>query len=268
MEKKSENQKKSNPDIDKLKILLPYWINHNNQHIQENEKWLKKIDGSGFKEVADELKKVIERFKEANSHIETACKKLKEDKHLKIDEKPEIEGNLSDIRNRDKFKKYEKFTLRQIGVIHTPYSENAPYQPVEDDEGDFCISVDPRYTNGLYRLESFEYVYVIYYIHRIKRMVSEIVNPPWAGNMDVGVFASRTPVRPNPIGLSIVKIKKITDNEIHTSGLDVFDGTPLLDIKPYIKDLDSKEDANYGWIKDINDFDHLLLHIKGIPHDY
>lgn len=55
---------------------------------------------------------------------------------------------------------------------------------------------------------------------------------------------------------------------IPTSGFDVFDGTPLLDIKPYIKDLDSKGDANYGWIEDLEDRDHLMLHIRGIPHDY
>ncbi|TET70931.1 MAG: hypothetical protein E3J56_07305 [Candidatus Aminicenantes bacterium] len=62
--------------------------------------------------------------------------------------------------------------------------------------------------------------------------------------------------------------KGITNNEILTSGMDVFDGTPMLDIKPYIKDLDTKHDANYGWIEDMDDREHLLLHIRGIPHDY
>jgi tRNA (Thr-GGU) A37 N-methylase len=82
------------------------------------------------------------------------------------------------------------------------------------------------------------------------------------------VFASRSPVRPNPIGISVVRIRGIENREIFTSGMDVFDGTPLLDIKPYIKDLDSKADANYGWIEEMNNREHLLLHIKGIPHDY
>ena len=65
-----------------------------------------------------------------------------------------------------------------------------------------------------------------------------------------------------------MRLKKIKRNIIYTSGLDVFDNTPLLDIKPYIRDLDSKSDANYGWIKTENkeEQDHLLLHIKGIPH--
>ncbi len=95
-----------------------------------------------------------------------------------------------------------------------------------------------------------------------------IVSPPWAGGVNVGVFASRSPDRPNHIGLSIVHIKRIINNEILTSGLDAFDGTPVLDIKPYIKDLDVKSDANYGWIEEIGDHEHLSLHIKGIPHEY
>jgi len=161
------------------------------------------------------------------------------------------------------------FKFKQIGIIHTPYSnnDNVPYQPVEK-EGDFRIVVEPQYTDGLYKLAKFRYIYVIYYIHRVKRELSMIVSPSWTGGTDVGVFASRSPVRPNRIGISIVRIKRIIKNTIFTSGLDVFDETPLLDIKPYIKDLDSKGDANYGWIKDLDNYKHLLLHIKGIPHDY
>jgi len=94
------------------------------------------------------------------------------------------------------------------------------------------------------------------------------VEPIWAGEIEVGLFASRSPVRPNPIGLSVVKPLSIEGNTIFTTGLDVFDGTPLLDIKPYIKDLDSKPDANYGWVEKTGDLRHLALHILGIPHEY
>jgi len=139
---------------------------------------------------------------------------------------------------------------------------------VEEDEGDFRIVIEPQYTDGLYELARFRYIYVIYYIHQVKQEVSMIVSPPWTGGVNVGVFASRSPVRPNYIGLSVVRIKRIINNEILTSGLDAFDGTPLLDIKPYIKDLDAKSDANYGWIEKMDNPEHLLLHIKGIPHDY
>ena len=155
-----------------------------------------------------------------------------------------------------------------IGVIHTPYHDKAPYQPVETDEGNFQIEVFQEYREGLQDLESFRYIYLLYYIDRLTRQISMKVEPIWAGEITVGLFASRSPLRPNPIGLSVVKMLKIEENIIHTSGLDVFDGTPLLDIKPYIKDLDAKADANYGWIEKTGDLRHLALHILGIPHEY
>ena len=141
------------------------------------------------------------------------------------------------------------YRLKKIGIIRTPYTESAPHQPVEDDEGEFRIILDPEYAKGVRDLEGFGYIHVIYYTHRLKRSVSMTVCRPWSGGKRVGLFASRSPVRPNPIGLSIVRLKGIADNVIFTSGLDVFDGTPLLDIKPYIKGLNSKSDANDGLIE-------------------
>ena len=158
--------------------------------------------------------------------------------------------------------------FEQIGIVKTPYQDNAPYQPIDTDEGEFYIMINPQYVDGLNELKKFHYIYVIYYAHLINRKVKMMIHPPWAGGKKVGIFASRSPIRPNPIGLSIVRIKNIIKNRIYTSGLDVFDGTPLLDIKPYIKDLDDKSDADYGWIKEMDDMEHLSLHIKGIPHEY
>jgi len=161
------------------------------------------------------------------------------------------------------------FKFKQIGLIKTPYTSNAPYQPVNDDKGEFRIIVDNEYAGGLLDLDSFCYIYVIYYIDRLKKEPSMRVTPPWTGGKKVGLFASRSPVRPNPIGISIVQIKQIINNEIIISGIDAFNNTPLLDIKPYVKELDSKDDANYGWIDGLKaDKAHLLLHIKGVPHEY
>lgn len=160
------------------------------------------------------------------------------------------------------------FELSPIGVIRTPYTDTAPYQPVDEDEGDFRIALDRKYTEGLSELESFRYIYVLYFIDRVTDELSMKVPIRWAGDKAVGVFASRSPVRPNPIGLSIVRVRQVVDNEIVTSGLDVFDGTPVLDIKPYIDELDAKPDANFGWLGDLDDHEHLLLHIKGVPHPY
>lgn len=162
-----------------------------------------------------------------------------------------------------------RFEFKPIGVIRTPYTDTAPYQPVAGDEGEFRIVLRREYGRGLADLETFRYIYVLYYVDRLSRDPVMTETPAWTPATHVGLFASRSPARPNPIGLSVVQLKKITGNEVFTSGLDVFDNTPLLDIKPYIKDLDSKNDANYGWIDTLpGDKQHLLLHIMGIPHEY
>ena len=158
--------------------------------------------------------------------------------------------------------------FRAIGVIHTPYKQSAPYQPVDEAEGEFKVVIEPKYEAGLFKLEKFRYIYLIYYMDRLDVQPKMKVRPPWVNGVEVGLFASRSPARPNPIGLSVVRVRKIEANVIYTSGLDVFDGTPLLDIKPYIKELDSKEDANYGWMEGLDNREHLILHIKGIPHKY
>ena len=161
--------------------------------------------------------------------------------------------------------------MKSIGVIHTPYTIkwNMPYQPTDNDIGEFNIEIEESMTDGLDKIDKFRYIYLLYHIDRITRPVSMTVTPPWAPReTEVGLFASRSPVRPNSIGLSVVRLLRRENNILYTSGLDVLDGTPLLDIKPYLADLDSKPDANHGWIDEIPDNDHLLLHIKGVPHDY
>lgn len=165
------------------------------------------------------------------------------------------------------------YTITPIGFIHTPYTKekgDAPFQSVETSQGEFYVEVLNEHTKRLDKLDSFTYIYLIYWLDRIQKVPEHLVSPPWTKNTKVGLFASRSPNRINPIGLSIVKVKKIINNRIEISGIDAFDNTPLLDIKPYIKDLDAKHDANYGWLEstDTNSKDHLLLHIKGVPHDH
>jgi tRNA-Thr(GGU) m(6)t(6)A37 methyltransferase TsaA len=156
-----------------------------------------------------------------------------------------------------------------IGIIRTPYTDNAPYQPVVDDKGDFKLVIDQKFANGLKLIETFKYIYVIYALDKISIQTKELtLRPPWAPQMEIGVFASRSPNRPNPIGLSIVKILKIINNTIYISGIDAFDGSPIIDIKPYLNKLDAKPDANYGWVSETGDENHLALHIKGVPHKH
>jgi tRNA-Thr(GGU) m(6)t(6)A37 methyltransferase TsaA len=262
------NQSQHRTVIEKITVLLPYWVNHNNDHIRDQEKWLKKAEKEGLIEVTDELKKAIDHLRKANHHIEQANLCLKSEKAVDR-EKLINEGKSPIPSGQETFEQgIVNFSLKQIGVIRTPYTDNAPYQPLADDEGDFRIVVNSQYSDGLSELGRFHYIFVLYFLHRVSKKISMTVCPPWTPGREVGVFASRSPVRPNCLGLSIVRIKHIAGNQIVTSGLDVFDGTPLLDIKPYIKELDSKSDANFGWLEDLDDRDHLMLHIKGIPHDY
>jgi len=235
---------------------------HNNQHVKEIKKWILKIKRSISEEIALDLTNAIQYFDKMNKLFKSVKKRARKVKYESSDAK------VKKISIPSWLKSPKTFELKQIGVIRTPYKNNAPFQPIEKDQGNFQIIVDPQYTESLRKLDQFHYIYVIYYIHRVSREVKNIVSPPWTGGIEVGTFASRSPVRPNFIGLSIVRIKQISKNKIYTTGLDVFDRTPLLDIKPYIKDLDSKCDANYGWIEDLEGYKHLLLHIKGIPHDY
>ena len=156
--------------------------------------------------------------------------------------------------------------INPIGIIRTPYKTKAPYQPVEE-KGEFYIEIFPEYQEGLKGLKTFNYIYVIFHMDRAKSF-HLIVEPPWAEGIKVGVFASRSPRRPNPIGISVVRLEKIEENRVFISSLDALDETPLIDIKPYIKHLDSKEDANLGWAEELGDREHFILHLKGIPHDF
>ena len=132
------------------------------------------------------------------------------------------------------------FKLKPIGILKTPYEKKAPPQPDTKGKGDFKIIIYPEYTEGLYELDKFKYAYILYFMNRTQKNFSLKVNPPWSKNK-VGLFASRSPNRINPIGLSVVEILKIEKNIIYTSPMDAFNNTPLLDIKPYIKLLDVKE---------------------------
>jgi len=156
-----------------------------------------------------------------------------------------------------------------IGIIRTPYKDAAPYQPVAHPAGEFKIILDKKYTEALKSLDTFNYMYVLFALDKIKTRTNQmLINPPWAPQFRIGVFASRSPQRPNPIGLSVVKIIKIVQNIIYIESIDAFDGSPVLDIKPYLQLLDSKTDANFGWVEETGDENHLALHIKGIPHKH
>ena len=209
--------------------------------------------GVRMAEVAKELSLVIDLVDTANEHLAMAAElSLERRAQSQADRNAEPDRN-SPSPGSGEDDSIEKVDIHysSIGVIHTPYKDNAPYQPVEDDSGVFKISLEGRFAEALHRLEEFDYIYVLYHIHQAMDEPPMIMAPSWAGGVKVGMFASRSPLRPNQIGLSIVKVKRIEGSEIWTSGMDAFDGTPVLDIKPYtperiIEDLKFPE-----WYKEL-----------------
>ncbi|MBD3339796.1 MAG: tRNA (N6-threonylcarbamoyladenosine(37)-N6)-methyltransferase TrmO [Candidatus Lokiarchaeota archaeon] len=142
-----------------------------------------------------------------------------------------------------------KIELKPIGIVRCSLtiSDNIPVQPkFSEIEGE--IEIFEKYNKGLKDLEDFEYVICIAYLHHVKLPVSLQSSTHW-DNEKHGVFAIRTPRRPNPIGLSVFKLLKIEANILSVKNLDLVDETPVLDIKPFVPSIDNRETKNNGWIK-------------------
>lgn len=129
--------------------------------------------------------------------------------------------------------------FQPIGVIHTPYTDNGPRQSYPNAEGNFCIMIYPEFEKGLFRLEKHSHIYVIYWLHRVSEPLEWVITPHHDNANPSGLFATRTPLRPNPIGLALVELRQIEGNTLYISGIDALNDTPVLDIKPYYPGLDS-----------------------------
>jgi tRNA-Thr(GGU) m(6)t(6)A37 methyltransferase TsaA len=139
-------------------------------------------------------------------------------------------------------------TFTPIGTIHSPFTdlEGMPIQPAGAREAIGTVVVDPAYEAGLQDLEGFSHLYLLYHFHRAAPMRLRVV--PFFDSREHGIFATRSPSRPNPIGLSIVELLEVRGNRLTVRGIDVLDGTPLLDIKPYIDAFDRVEESRSGWL--------------------
>ena len=142
----------------------------------------------------------------------------------------------------------EEIKIHPIGVIHSPYKEarDIPIQGIFRKEVEAWIELRDEYADGLTDLDGFSHAILIYYFHRSKK--EEVLGKPFLEQKTHGIFAIRSPHRPNHIGLSVVGIKSISGNRMYFTEVDVLDGTPLLDIKPYVKYFDCREDVISGWI--------------------
>jgi len=136
----------------------------------------------------------------------------------------------------------DRIIYSPIGTVRTPYSEKAPSQGREDDDsGDFFLEVLPRYETALRDLERSRYIIVLFHMDRVGGYDgTNIAHPPHMNGGTLGLFASRSPNRPNPIGMDVARLIRVQGRRVYVSGLSALDGTPLLDIKPYIRN-DSRE---------------------------
>lgn len=140
------------------------------------------------------------------------------------------------------------FTYHPIGVIHSAFKEavGAPIQGVFTPEAEGVVEVFAEFAEGLRDIELFSHVYLLYAFHRAARVSLTVV--PFLDKQRHGVFATRAPCRPNALGLSIVRVVSRDGCRIRVAELDVLDGTPLMDIKPYIPQFDHRANAASGWV--------------------
>ncbi len=132
-------------------------------------------------------------------------------------------------------------TYEAIGVIHSPFKEPdlAPIQPTAAPEAEGTVEVFPEFAEGLSGLGDFSHIVLVYHLHLSKKASLKV--KPHMQDTEKGVFATRSPARPNPIGISVVRLVSLEGNTIRIKGVDMVDGTPLLDIKPLVSEPDARE---------------------------
>ena len=136
-----------------------------------------------------------------------------------------------------------------IGIIHSSYKKpiNVPIQAVVSQCSEGTVELYQKYVDGLQDLEGFSHIILIYHFHLSKKY--SLIVKPFLDDKNHGVFSTRAPSRPNPIGISIVRLEGIEDNILLVRDIDVVDGTPLLDIKPYVSDFDQRKQVRNGWLE-------------------
>jgi tRNA-Thr(GGU) m(6)t(6)A37 methyltransferase TsaA len=142
----------------------------------------------------------------------------------------------------------DKIEYQPIGLIRSPFEKlrGTPIQPRDKKGKNGRVELYPEYREGLDDLDGFSHIILLYHLHLSSGYKLKVV--PFLDSTLRGLFSTRAPHRPNAIGLSTVKLLKIESNIIHISCPDVIDGTPLLDIKPYIPSFDEKTDVSIGWL--------------------
>ena len=140
--------------------------------------------------------------------------------------------------------------VTQIGVIHTQFKESkgTPIQPKMGNGARGTIEIFSRFAPGLKDLDGFSHVVLLYYFHLSEGYSLEVT--PYLDDKLRGLFATRAPRRPSPLGMSVVRLEKIEGNILHVADVDMIDGTPILDLKPYVPIFDEDVDVRVGWLEE------------------
>lgn len=159
---------------------------------------------------------------------------------------------VQDARGSGRVETTSEFSYRAIGFVRSPNTEpsKTPIQPTYAKDIEGRVEVLPEFAEGLRDIEGFSHIYLIFALDRAGE--SKLTVTPYLSDEPRGVFATRAPSRPNAIGMSLVRLLRRDGNVLHISGVDILDGTPVLDIKPYSSWLDSRLDATSGWLDDVD----------------
>ena len=144
----------------------------------------------------------------------------------------------------------EDIKYQPIGTIHSPFKtrEGTPIQPIGGLGVKAEVEIFPEYIEGLQDLEGFSHIILLYHCHLSKAYRLKV--KPFLDDAAHGLFATRAPARPNPIGISVVRLIKIERTTLHVQDMDVIDQTPLLDIKPFVPDFDDRDEVMIGWLEE------------------
>ena len=144
-----------------------------------------------------------------------------------------------------------KIEYRPIGVVHSPFEDvdGAPIQPSRSKNARGTVEVFDEYVEGLGDLDGFSHIVLLCHLHRSRGYRLKVV--PFLDTQLRGLFATRAPCRPNPIGLSVVRLLGIDGSVLSIEGVDLLEGTPVLDIKPYVGEFDDRADTRTGWLEEV-----------------
>jgi len=150
----------------------------------------------------------------------------------------------------------KEIKYKPIGIIHSPFKDitGMPIQPTGARGITGTVEVEPEYADGLKDIEGFSHIILVYHFHLSEGYALEV--KPFMDDHLHGVFATRAPKRPNPIGISVVKLVKVEGHVLRVEDLDIVDGTPLLDIKPYVPEFDIQKVERTGWLSKRTDKVH------------